>query len=280
MKHTFGLTLVFLNLFLLSTQALGAEVGDRPSCVDLFTSNQYNEAFPACLSDAQEGNEHAQRFVGFMYREGRGVRRDPQEGYKWYLRSAEQGNSDAMLQVAQMNLNGVGTPRNPHLYYQWNLTLATSGDYTKKNTGLYNLGVAYQEGIGVPVNYRKALDYFVEAANEGLITNAMFNIGTLYKNGPTGVRQDPYQAFHWFERAAKRKDAEAMALIGEMYARGEGIYIDFSQAYAWMSLSQLLGHRINQNLYQQVQRNLNSSDRQEAQAFIDTCMQQGYWGCE
>lgn len=52
---------------------------------------------------------------------------------------------------------------------------------------MLNLGVAYSSGQGVDRDYRKALDWYLRAAEYGFET-AMFNIGLLYANGTSEIR--------------------------------------------------------------------------------------------
>ncbi|MCE3231164.1 MAG: hypothetical protein K0R76_394 [Alphaproteobacteria bacterium] len=71
---------------------------------------------------------------------------------------------------------------------------------------LYKLAQKYHWGEGLPKNYKKATEWYEEAAIQGH-TNAQNNLGALYFNGE-GVQKDYIQARKWFEKAAAEGDKE------------------------------------------------------------------------
>jgi len=78
-------------------------------------------------------------------------------------------------------------------------------------TSMYNLGVFYQNGYGVPRDYAKAREWYEKAAAKDR-SEAMGNLGALFVNG-LGVPQDYTKAREWYEKAADKGDASAkMAL--------------------------------------------------------------------
>lgn len=64
----------------------------------------------------------------------------------------------------------------------------------------YNLGVLYDNGLGVPRNFDLALLWYKKAASQGL-ADAQYMAGRFYGNG-RGVKQDPAAALFWFELAS------------------------------------------------------------------------------
>jgi uncharacterized protein len=60
--------------------------------------------------------------------------------------------------------------------------------------------VAYENGKGVPQDYREAVKWYRLAAAQGNEL-AQVNLGVMYTNG-TGVRQDFVRAHMWFNLAA------------------------------------------------------------------------------
>ena len=66
----------------------------------------------------------------------------------------------------------------------------------------YNLGTAYERGIGVPQDYTQAADLYRRAAEQGN-ASAQFNLALLYDNG-TGVARDYAQAAAWYTKAAEQ----------------------------------------------------------------------------
>ena len=64
-----------------------------------------------------------------------------------------------------------------------------------------NLGVMYENGEGVPMNYDEAMKWYRKAAELGN-KDAPNNIGTMYMTG-FGVLRDFVKAYMWFSIAGK-----------------------------------------------------------------------------
>lgn len=68
--------------------------------------------------------------------------------------------------------------------------------------GEYYVGLLYEEGQGVPMDYKLAMDWYTKAANRGDV-DAAFALGRMYSQG-LGVEQDRARAYAWYSRAAGR----------------------------------------------------------------------------
>ncbi len=114
---------------------------------------------------------------------------------------------------------------------------AEAGDASAQN----ELGLLYNDGNGVPQDYRQAKQWFEKAAEKGH-AGAQVNLGTLYLHGD-GAPQSAQMALFWFRRAAEQKDALAFAKLGLMYAQGQGVLQDYIQAHMWYNLSAAHGEQ-------------------------------------
>ena len=72
---------------------------------------------------------------------------------------------------------------------------------------MYNLGLVYENGQGVPQDYVKAREWYEKAVAKDN-AHAMSNLGILYENG-YGVPQDYAKAREWYEKAAAKGEADA-----------------------------------------------------------------------
>src|SRR6516165_11720957 len=79
----------------------------------------------------------------------------------------------------------------------------------------------YENGWGVPQDYRKAQKWFEEAASAGN-SEAMINLGRLYEQG-LGVAQDYDKALEWFRKALETGNSDAMKNLARLYEQGLGI---------------------------------------------------------
>jgi uncharacterized protein len=95
----------------------------------------------------------------------------------------------------------------------------------------YNLGVAYENGEGVPADHAQAVAWFREAAEQG-DARAQVVLGSKYYYGQD-VAQDYTEAVVWYRKAAEQDNADAQYNLGVTYQNGHGVARDFSQAIDW-----------------------------------------------
>ena len=78
----------------------------------------------------------------------------------------------------------------------------------------------YASGDGVAQDYAKAREWYEKAADKG-DASAMAALGVLYHNGQ-GVAQDYAKAREWYEKAADKDDPDAMTTLGVALPQGSG----------------------------------------------------------
>jgi len=98
-----------------------------------------------------------------------------------------------------------------------------------------------KEGISAykEKNYAVALKELQPLADKGK-AEAQMVIGAMYDNGE-GVPMDYRQAVMWYSKAADQGNANAQYNLAMMYANGLGIQLDWVQALKWFNLAALLG---------------------------------------
>ncbi len=85
---------------------------------------------------AANGHQWAQRRLGLIYAEGKGVPQDYQEAVKWYRLAAAQGNQFAQINLGVMHANGTGVRQDfvrAHMWFSL-AAAALSGDAGDKAT--------------------------------------------------------------------------------------------------------------------------------------------------
>jgi TPR repeat protein len=132
---------------------------------------------------------------------------------------------------------------------------------------MYNLGVLYYNGDGVPQDdgqaaawIRRAAELGVEEAKEALEAlgapleagaapaggeaatdpEAQFKLGAAYDFG-SGVEADKGKALAWYAKAAGQGHPRAMYNLGVLYYNGDGVAQDDGQAAAWIRRAAELG---------------------------------------
>lgn len=146
-------------------------------------------------------------------------------------KSARLGHARAQYNLGVMYDNGLGVAANPKKAFDWYRKAADQGN----DDAQFNMGVAYTLGIVVGKNYGKALEWYHKAAEQGQ-SDAQNNLGVMYDNG-VGVAQDYEKAESWYCFAIHHDNAHAQFNLGKKYARGIGVPKNLPMAYALLSLA-------------------------------------------
>jgi len=118
----------------------------------------------------------------------------------------------------------------------WYQKAVTQGDVAAQR----NVGIAYAHGLGVPVDYAKAVEWYKKAVLQG-DAGAQYGLGRCYENG-WGVAKDGLKAVELFQKAANQGYDDAALHLGCAYASGKGVPMDEVRAYAWFNVAAASGN--------------------------------------
>ncbi len=230
----------------------------------------YHAAVECLTKAAEEGLPVAEERLGYLYLNGYGVDRNLSIAVEWYEKAAALGNSSARAALGSMYLNGEGVEKDKTKAMSWYREAAAddhpvalrilaedlfaANDNSKfeealsfcrraVNAGdveaICVLGKAYESGLGVEKNLKKAAELYQNAKNLGsqraesylkeLEPDTQYALGLKYMQG-LGVEQDFVMARMWFERAANQGHVVAMALYGRLLAKGLGGDVNTTKA--------------------------------------------------
>ena len=142
----------------------------------------------------------------------KGEEPDIAQGYTHLVTAAEAGLVDVQNEIGLFYLSGRLGERDATAASGW-FSRSASGGYPQ---GAYNLGILYEQGIGVPQNFDNAGQLYTQAANAGH-AEATTGLGRLHATG-LGTKQDLPRAWAFFSLAVKRGDEAAKAPLGELTA--------------------------------------------------------------
>lgn len=121
------------------------------------------EQFYNCLKLAEQGDVEAQVNVGGMCFNGKGIGRNYQEAYKWYMKAAEQGHAIAQNNLGAIYFLGLGVLKNYEEAFKWYKKAAEQGHAEAQ----HHLGDMYFKGQGVQQNLAEAKIWLKKAADQG-----------------------------------------------------------------------------------------------------------------
>ena len=103
-------------------------LADIAACRDAVIKSDYATAFKECAPLAKAGSAEAQFYVGYMYANGNGVRKDAVQAVSWYRKAAEQGDASAQFNLGQIYHYGDGVPKDAVQAVSWYRKAAEQGD--------------------------------------------------------------------------------------------------------------------------------------------------------
>ena len=149
------------------------------------------------------GNLDAQYYLGQAYLSGLDIEQSTDEALHWFKKAAAKGNA--------LSQNALGS------------LLSASGDYKTANY------------------------WFSAAADQGYAV-AEYNLGVAYERG-LGLAKDFHAAFHWIHESALQGHHDSIVELAYMYKLGGGTPIDDTAAYQWLKVAWLQGdHRTDSDL--------------------------------
>jgi uncharacterized protein len=157
-----------------------------------------------------------------------GPQADMTHALEWYRRAAAGGNMDAMYNLGVAYRNGLGVKRNDAEAVKWYRRAAEPGHAEAR----FALGVAYATGRGIKRDSSKAVYWFRKA--EERTANALTEVflGELYTNAQ-GVTRDDAEAMRWYGKAAAQGNVVAEYRLADGYLMGTGLKPDAAQAASW-----------------------------------------------
>jgi TPR repeat protein len=150
--------------------------------------------------------------------------------------SANQGFAPAMANLGICYENGKCIPVNYDQAFHWFSLAAAAGNAE----GELQLGACYHYGLGTVPDLKKMVKYYRLAAMQTNYT-AMKSLGYVMMNG-IGTARDPEMAKYWFTRAAKEGgNRRAMYDLGVYYQTKSPDTNAMNEAFYWYRRSAELG---------------------------------------
>ena len=193
----------------------------------------------ALTAKADAGDAKAQLALGELYQSG-GLASDgtAQHDYAgaayWYHQASDRGDVQASYELANFYHNGLGVPADASQSFQL-LQKAAESNYVPAMSPLSD---AYAEQR-TPTSRERATYWAMTAANAG-DSQGWLTLGFEYDTGKLGG--DPpfwhQKAMESYSKVAAGGNCLAMMAIGDLYAAGNGVRADQTQAQSWHAKAQ------------------------------------------
>ena len=128
-----------------------------------YRRNDFATAFQVWRALAENGDAHAQVYLGLLYLNGQGAPQNPTLAVMWYRKAADQGNAAAQHNLGWAYEHGRGTPQDFAQAVAWYRKAAEKGNRDAQ----ISLGRAYEAGHGVEQDFEEAVEWYRKAATKG-----------------------------------------------------------------------------------------------------------------
>lgn len=187
----------------------------------------FKDHYQVLLMEAQSGDPVSIHIMGTYFYYGFHVQRYIFKAIEWFIKSANMGYSDSQYMLG-MIYETLGEDEKQvetaERYYE----LAAKQDHPY---ALYALGVNALERKVWP----KAIFYLEKAAKQNYAL-AAYTLAYYYHDQD---QKHPLKAFEWFMVAAKQNHTEAEYYVGLYYYLGKGVQKDLDQASNWFERAAL-----------------------------------------
>lgn len=184
-----------------------------------FTERRYDVAAARLEQAAAQGHSNALNHLGVMYLDGLGpVAQHDAKAVELFRLSAEAGDPWAMNNLSYCLYEERGCARDEPQIYLWSQRAADAG----QGRGQYYAGLCHMNGIGTPVDQKRAVGLFGVAWENGFVA-AGYQLGRAYEFG-YGVAQSYREASDRYFAAAQRDHAPSSYKLGQFWLRHEELF--------------------------------------------------------
>ena len=147
-------------------------------------------------------NPLAERELAWAYEKGYGTSTNKESHAYWQLKAAESGQHNAQLGLGWAYMSSPSAfPTDYQKAMIWNVASFNNGN----GEAAANIGLLYENGWGVPINYQLAADWYMRAINsDGTYSGqAEARLAWLYQKG-LGLSQNVNEAKSLYEKILYR----------------------------------------------------------------------------
>lgn len=189
---------------------------------------------------ADKGDKEAMYNLAECYINGTGnVKQDMSQASYWLTKSAKKNYAPAQVKLAYCYIYGAGVLKD----YKQAWELAQKAVKQGYPEGHYLTATMYKDGIYVPQNWTRWLQYIRSAANLGS-SDAQADLGIAYLYGlqEAGVSQDVSSAIPWLKKATEQNDDKGAFYLGVCYEYGAGVTKDEEKAQQYYYIAANAGN--------------------------------------
>ncbi|ORX50727.1 HCP-like protein [Piromyces finnis] len=215
----------------------------------------FNEisAYKLCLKSAHKNNPSSQCMLGHFFKKGIKLvlinkntneltidyilQKSLNESVTWYRRSAENGFPEGQYYYGSCFEEGIIVPMDYKKALYWFQLSGNNGF----GLASYHLGKCYKVGYGVPINIEKSI-YWIKKSAKQEFDKGQYLLGWYYE-----TENNIEKAIYWYEKSAKLNNLDAMNNLGKCYIDGNENTSQYEKGIKWLLKAAEKGHGNAQN---------------------------------
>jgi len=227
--------------------------GDVEDGVTAYLQQDYQSAFIVWNRAAKQGDPDAEYNLGQLYRLGQGVQIDYLTAQSYYIKAAQKGHTLAELNLGTLYYSEKLGPDQEENAFHWLQKAAEDNNAQAQ----WMIGIMLFNSQGVSQSTTAAYSWLTLASEQqhpqAMLDQAKLKTGLTAKQldlaetqtntfqqnkkAMVAIQQQEQDAFYWLHQAAKKGDANAQSMIGDMLLSGQGVPPDMVAAYSWYTLA-------------------------------------------
>ena len=220
-NYNFSLVIVIVGALFSSC---GAAIAYAGTCIDSYTSNEFEDAFNICFFEAEGGDASASYYLARIHEKSLSIKSVPKKSLALYKVAAANNHPKANRRLGVLYQYGLLVNRDLRIARDYYRSAASLGDVES----LVNLGYFFESGIVGNKDYKKAVQLYLEAM-EGGNTDALVSLARCYRMG-YGVDRDYRKEESLLLTAAKKGSVSAQFTLGTIY---KDKHIKLDKAARW-----------------------------------------------
>ncbi|MFP4313023.1 MAG: tetratricopeptide repeat protein [Alphaproteobacteria bacterium] len=233
----YRLTLLFLTPLILN--ACG-HMPDMDTGWKAYKADNFDKAYAHYSELAEFGVPRAKIETGKILLYGKGSQdRDPERALQLFEQAKAEGEirlGNLYIPRAKAKLGSKILKGEVQGYSDSEgLAMLKDAAATGDRTALFEMGYAYEKGLGVPVNGEKAAEYYA-ASGEKDYARGTFYQGQLYMKGDI-VPQNIPKAVTLYEKAGEGGYPHAYKKLAQMYAEGKVVEANAQKAKVYKNMA-------------------------------------------
>ncbi len=164
----------------------------------------YEKALEYLRKGVELNNSNCINLLGLFYEKGYGVEKNIETAISYYKKIANFDKYAA---------NNLANYYRNNKNYKEAFKYYDLGSQFGNDESMNELGIIYEQGLGVTKDIQTALNYYNKAYNANLNPQAAYNIGLIYHYAKGGIKQDLQLAKKWYKRSTIENAQKQLAKI-------------------------------------------------------------------